>query len=74
MQWDATVRLPSNREPIYVSTSHRTHSNLKHELVDWKYTRIYNPQRRLRILVERCRTDSSQFVSFFSLIEDQPLP
>ncbi|GFT30209.1 hypothetical protein TNCV_3466741 [Trichonephila clavipes] len=27
---------------------------------DWKYTRIYNPQRRLRVLVERCRKDSSQ--------------
>ncbi|GFU95646.1 hypothetical protein TNCV_3333111 [Trichonephila clavipes] len=26
---------------------------------DWKYTRIYNPQRRLRVLVERCRKDSS---------------
>ncbi|GFV79413.1 hypothetical protein TNCV_1903851 [Trichonephila clavipes] len=26
---------------------------------DWKYTRIYNPQRRLRILVERFRKDSS---------------
>ncbi|GFS93082.1 hypothetical protein TNCV_532811 [Trichonephila clavipes] len=29
-------------------------------LADWKYTRIYNPQGRLRILVERCRKDSSQ--------------
>ncbi|GFW77916.1 hypothetical protein TNCV_3911261 [Trichonephila clavipes] len=27
---------------------------------DWKYTRIYNPQRCLRVLVERCRKDSSQ--------------
>ncbi|GFX66376.1 transposable element Tcb2 transposase [Trichonephila clavipes] len=27
---------------------------------DWKYTRIYNPQRRLRVLVESCRKDSSQ--------------
>ncbi|GFW01331.1 hypothetical protein TNCV_5029841 [Trichonephila clavipes] len=27
---------------------------------DWKYARIYNPQRCLRILVERCRKDSSQ--------------
>ncbi|GFW76376.1 hypothetical protein TNCV_1581551 [Trichonephila clavipes] len=26
----------------------------------WKYTRIYNPQRRLRVLVEKCRIDSSQ--------------
>ncbi|GFT05190.1 hypothetical protein TNCV_122521 [Trichonephila clavipes] len=26
---------------------------------DWKYMRIYNPQRRLRVLVERCRKDSS---------------
>ncbi|GFX56684.1 hypothetical protein TNCV_494321 [Trichonephila clavipes] len=27
---------------------------------DWKYTRIYNPQRRLRVLVEMCSKDSSQ--------------
>ncbi|GFV13951.1 hypothetical protein TNCV_524281 [Trichonephila clavipes] len=26
----------------------------------WKYTRIYNLQRRLRVLVIRCRIDSSQ--------------
>ncbi|GFT84099.1 transposable element Tc1 transposase [Trichonephila clavipes] len=26
----------------------------------WKYTRIYNPQRRLRVLVIKCRTDPSQ--------------
>ncbi|GFW11937.1 hypothetical protein TNCV_4530031 [Trichonephila clavipes] len=25
---------------------------------DWKYKRIYNPQRRLRVLVEKCRKDS----------------
>ncbi|GFT62390.1 hypothetical protein TNCV_4717581 [Trichonephila clavipes] len=30
------------------------------DLADWKYTRIYNPQRLLRVLVERCRKDSSQ--------------
>ncbi|GFS79309.1 hypothetical protein TNCV_4409621 [Trichonephila clavipes] len=29
-------------------------------LGDWKYTQIYNPQSRLRVLVETCRTDSSQ--------------
>ncbi|GFT85875.1 uncharacterized protein TNCV_3255291 [Trichonephila clavipes] len=29
------------------------------EVHDWKYTRIYNPQRRLRVLVEKCRKDSS---------------
>ncbi|GFU11120.1 vesicular glutamate transporter 3 [Trichonephila clavipes] len=28
----------------------------------WKYTRIYNSQRRPRILVIKCRTDSSQLV------------
>ncbi|GFW81118.1 hypothetical protein TNCV_4804861 [Trichonephila clavipes] len=28
-------------------------------LADWKYTRIYNPQRRLRVFVEKCRKDSS---------------
>ncbi|GFW10713.1 hypothetical protein TNCV_4918321 [Trichonephila clavipes] len=27
---------------------------------DWKYKRIYNPHRCLRVLVERCRKDSSQ--------------
>ncbi|GFX37578.1 hypothetical protein TNCV_3201021 [Trichonephila clavipes] len=34
-------------------------------LADWKYTRIYNPQRRLRVLVEKCRKDSSQFLPIF---------
>ncbi|GFW93864.1 hypothetical protein TNCV_4221451 [Trichonephila clavipes] len=29
---------------------------------DWKYTLIYYPQRRLRVLVERCRKDSSHLV------------
>ncbi|GFX17619.1 hypothetical protein TNCV_474191 [Trichonephila clavipes] len=26
----------------------------------WKYTRIYNPQRRLRVLVIKCRAHTSQ--------------
>ncbi|GFX16158.1 hypothetical protein TNCV_4704141 [Trichonephila clavipes] len=26
----------------------------------WKYTRIYNPQRRPRVLMIKCPTDSSQ--------------
>ncbi|GFT17959.1 hypothetical protein TNCV_4911141 [Trichonephila clavipes] len=29
------------------------------KIADWKYTRIYKPQRRLRVLVEKCRKDSS---------------
>ncbi|GFV92484.1 hypothetical protein TNCV_3950941 [Trichonephila clavipes] len=29
---------------------------------DWKYTRSYNPQRRLRVVVEKCRKDSSHSV------------
>ncbi|GFU22981.1 hypothetical protein TNCV_3946561 [Trichonephila clavipes] len=42
--------------------------------VDWKYTRIYNPQRRLRILVERFRKDSSQTkLSGATAHEDQGL-
>ncbi|GFU18398.1 uncharacterized protein TNCV_1980791 [Trichonephila clavipes] len=32
----------------------------KNEKGDWKYKRIYNPQRCLRVLVERCRKDSLQ--------------
>ncbi|GFW29010.1 hypothetical protein TNCV_2355681 [Trichonephila clavipes] len=40
-------------------TNYATQSALA-ELADWKYTRIYNLQRRLRVLVERCRKDSSQ--------------
>ncbi|GFV03214.1 hypothetical protein TNCV_4018111 [Trichonephila clavipes] len=32
----------------------------KKKKADWKYTRIYNPQRRLRVLVIKCRTDPSQ--------------
>ncbi|GFW71529.1 hypothetical protein TNCV_2309641 [Trichonephila clavipes] len=38
-----------------------------HFLVDWKYTQIYNPQRRLRILAERFRKDSSQLLELHLL-------
>ncbi|GFV08385.1 hypothetical protein TNCV_328191 [Trichonephila clavipes] len=38
---------------------------------DWKYTRIYSPQRRLRVLVEKGRKDSSQNDSL-QLIESWP--
>ncbi|GFV43574.1 hypothetical protein TNCV_1690181 [Trichonephila clavipes] len=31
---------------------------------DWKYTRIYNFQRRLRVLVEKCRIDSSHLLKW----------
>ncbi|GFX74661.1 hypothetical protein TNCV_3120911 [Trichonephila clavipes] len=43
-----------------VSISRRSTLEKMWSLTDWKYTRIYNPQRRLRVLVERCRKDSSQ--------------
>ncbi|GFV33357.1 hypothetical protein TNCV_1498771 [Trichonephila clavipes] len=37
----------------------RNNPEKKRQGADWKCTRIYNPQRRLRVLVERCRKDSS---------------
>ncbi|GFU37894.1 uncharacterized protein TNCV_1063941 [Trichonephila clavipes] len=30
------------------------------ERAGWNYTRIYNPQRRPRVLVKKCRTEPSQ--------------
>ncbi|GFU70477.1 hypothetical protein TNCV_2511331 [Trichonephila clavipes] len=30
------------------------------KIAGWKYTRIYNPERRPRVLVIKCRIDSSQ--------------
>ncbi|GFX51391.1 hypothetical protein TNCV_3103241 [Trichonephila clavipes] len=34
--------------------------NYLQQRAGWKYMRIYNPQRRPRVLVIKCRTDSSQ--------------
>ncbi|GFU42990.1 hypothetical protein TNCV_3141321 [Trichonephila clavipes] len=63
----AARQLEDQQSGLLAITEKRLRSNRTLQ-VDWKYTRIYNPQRRLRILVERCRTDSSQF-NFTILLE-----
>ncbi|GFW18001.1 hypothetical protein TNCV_2281051 [Trichonephila clavipes] len=46
---------PRLKMTMFVSNSSRVAL-----IAGWKYTRIYNPQRRLRVLVEKCHIDSSQ--------------
>ncbi|GFX92016.1 hypothetical protein TNCV_5004801 [Trichonephila clavipes] len=41
----------------------RFRNNFSGGRAGWKCTRIYNPQRSLRVLMEKCRIDSSQLPS-----------
>ncbi|GFT91398.1 hypothetical protein TNCV_4285601 [Trichonephila clavipes] len=47
------------RSLMYLEVS-KVHPPGASRKADWKYTRIYHPQRRLRVLVEKSRKDSSQ--------------